>query len=92
MRFNTEVFKSNLPRRAIIVYAYLYGRVNAQGYCWPSSNCIARECGMSQRTVFRAINDLREAGFIITHKRKRSDGGYGSLLFQFPDITAKSAK
>lgn len=56
-------------------YAYLVGRsllrhANKQGQCWPSHATIAEELGCSDRTVGRAVGQLRDLGLIAWQQRK----------------------
>ena len=72
----------NLPHRAIVVYYYLCDRVNKEGECWPAVPTIAREINLSEKTVRRAIHDLRKAKIIETVQRYRTKGGKSSLQFK----------
>lgn len=76
-----ELFKMDLPHRAISVYLYLCSRCNKAGTCWPSIPTIARELHLSESTVRRALSDLRSAGLIKTEQRYRENGGKSSLCF-----------
>lgn len=72
----------DLSHRAAVVYYYLCERVNKEGECWPSVPTIAREIKLSEKTVRRAILDLRKAKLIQTEQRYRTKGGKSSLLFK----------
>lgn len=76
------IYKSGLPRRAMIVYVYLYDRKNAANQCWPSVRRIAKDLDISMRTVNRAIKDLKNAGYISTTHRIKKDGSWGSNLYE----------
>ncbi len=76
-----EDYHSDLPHRAVTVYAYLADRANKDGECWPAIPTIARELKLSQSTVRRALRDLRKEGLIQTEQRYRNHGGKSSLLF-----------
>ena len=75
------LYRSDLPHRARAVYIYLADRANRNGECWPAIPTIAKELRLSQSTVRRALRDLREAGWITTEQRLRSNGGKSSLLY-----------
>lgn len=79
-RFNF-LYRMDLPHRAVSIYIYLADRANKDGQCWPSIPTIARELKLSQSTVRRALQDLRNAGLIEAKQRYRSKGGKSSLLF-----------
>jgi len=81
----TDLYRLNLPHRAISVYLYLSARANSAGICWPSVSTISKDLRMSESTVHRAINDLRKAAVIQTVQRFRENGGYSSLTFQLSD-------
>lgn len=75
------LYELELPSRAIAVYQYLFLRANKNGQCWPSVSRIARDLKLSERTVRRALTDLRKAGVIETEQRYRYNGGKSSLLY-----------
>lgn len=77
----TDLYRLNLPHRAISVYLYLSARANSSGICWPAISTIARDLKLSESTVHRAINDLKKAGLIKTEQRYRENGGCSSLLY-----------
>ena len=51
-----EIYKTNLPHRAIAVYLYLESRANKDRICYPAIGTIARELHLSVSTVKRAID------------------------------------
>ncbi|MFT8314989.1 MAG: helix-turn-helix domain-containing protein [Clostridium sp.] len=77
-----KVYKSNLPSRAKQIMFYLINRANAEGTCFPSVRTIARDCGVSERTVQRTMKVLLEAGFVIKDNRYRDNGGQSSNLYK----------
>lgn len=66
----------SLPDAATMKVAlYISERQNrpgSTGWAWPSAATIAKKCGISRSTVFRAISRLQEVGFIDQLK----PGGY----------------
>ncbi|TYQ17863.1 UNVERIFIED_CONTAM: Transcriptional regulators [Acetivibrio alkalicellulosi] len=76
-----KVYKSNLPSRAKQIMFYLINRANIEGTCFPSIKTIARDCGVSDRTVQRTIKILVESGFIKKNSRYREKGGQTSNLY-----------
>ena len=76
------LYQSELPHRAISVYAYLSDRANKNGECWPAIPTIAKELKLSESTVRRALRDLRKAGLLTTEQRYRSNGAKSSLCFK----------
>lgn len=81
MRRFTELYRMDLPHRAIAVYIYLADRANKDNVCWPSIPTIAKELKLSESTTRRALGDLRKAGLIQTKQRYRENGGNSSLLY-----------
>jgi predicted transcriptional regulator len=82
MKKLTELYRMDLPHRAISVYAYLADRAGKKTTCWPSIPTIAKELRLSESTTRRALNDLRKAGLIQTEQRHRENGGNSSLLYE----------
>ena len=77
-----EIYKTNLPHRAIAVYLYLESRANKGRSCYPAIGTIARELHLSVSTVKRAITDLEREGFLRKKQRWRENGGRSSLLYE----------
>ena len=82
MRNFSELYRMDLPHRAISVYIYLADRANKDGICWPSIPTISKDLKLSESTTRRAVNDLRKAELVKTVQRYRENGGNSSLLFQ----------
>ena len=72
----------DLTARAISVYEHLLLRSNQDGQCWPAVPTIARELQLSEKTIRRAINDLKAKGLLTTEQRYRRSGAKSSLMFQ----------
>ena len=88
MRKLQEIYDDqNLTHRAKTVYLYLSDRADVLRKCWPSIGTIARELALSRSTVQRAIQDLREQGYLETQQRWRENGGKSSLLFRLQNHT-----
>ena len=82
MRNFTELYRMDLPHRAISVYRYLADRANKDGICWPSIPTISRDLKLSESTTRRALDDRRKASLIQTEQRYRENGGNSSLLYK----------
>ena len=76
------LFKRDLSHRAVSVYLYLANMVNENNECWPAIPTIARDLKLSQSTVRRGIQDLREEGLLESEQRYRKKGGKSTLLFK----------
>ena len=61
-QFNFIYAEEHLSHREKAVYIYLRDRADASGVCWPGIKTIARELGLSPRTVQRALADLEQHG------------------------------
>lgn len=81
-----DIYRTNLPRRAILVYLYFEDRANKKKECWPSLNTIARDLRISKMTVIRAINDLDREHLITKQSRKRKNGGNTSNLYKLREV------
>ena len=77
-----DIYRQELPHRAVAVYVYLADRTNRQGECWPAISTIARDLKLSPSTVRRALSDLRKAGLLKSEQRYRDNGGKSSLLYK----------
>lgn len=77
-----EIYKTNLPHRAIAAYLYLESRANKDRTCYPAIGTIAKELHLSVSTVKRAITDLEREGFLRKKQRWRENGGRSSLLYE----------
>ena len=62
--FNFIYAEEHLSHREKAVYIYLRDRANVSGVCWPGIKTIARELGLSPRTVQRALADLERRQLI----------------------------
>lgn len=82
MRNYNQLYRLDLPHRAISVYIYLSDRANKDNVCWPSIATISKDLKLSESTTRRALSDLRKAGLIQTEQRYRENGGNSSLLFK----------
>ena len=81
MRKLEQLYRSDLPHRAIAVYLYLQSRAGTDGACWPSVPTIAKHTKLSQSTVHRAIRDLCREGFLTVTERQRASGADSSNLY-----------
>ena len=78
------LYRSELPSRAIAVYMYLADRAGQKGTCFPSVPRIARD--LSERTVQRAILDLKKGGFLRVRGRQRRNGADSSNLYTLTNV------
>jgi Helix-turn-helix domain len=49
---------------ARVVYGLLQARTDRSGHCWPAHRTLAAELGSSERTVARALDELRQGGWV----------------------------
>ena len=85
MGYFNSIYSSDLPHRARAVYMYLKDRTNKDGTCWPSIRTVARELHLSRATVYRALDDLCNAGLLTKENRWRENGGCTSNLYRICD-------
>ena len=67
-----------LSGNALLVLIALVARENRAGECWPSHATLAAEARMSEKSVRRALDELRDAGHVSWVRRHRTDGGQSS--------------
>ena len=79
------MYAAELPHRAVAVYMYLKNRANRQGSCFPAVGTIADDLSLSKRTVYRALDELEQHGFIKRDARWRAKGGRSSSLYTLVD-------
>jgi len=80
-RVLNRVYASGLPGRAKTVMFYLVNRSSRELTCFPAIPTIARETGLSERTVQRALKELCEEGYISKRLRFRKNGGQSSNCY-----------
>lgn len=77
-----KVYASSLPSRAKTVMFYLINRSNKELTCFPAIPTIAKDTGLSERTVQRALNELCVEGYVEKSSRYRENGGQSSNLYR----------
>ncbi len=80
------LYRSDLPSRAIVVYMYLADRAGQKEFCFPGVPRIARDTGLSERTVQRAMCDLKKEGFVRVEERHRTNGAASSNLYTLNNL------
>lgn len=76
-----SVYAADLPHRAVAVYMYLKNRANKDSSCFPAVGTIAKDLSLSKRTVYRALDELEQKGFVKRSARWREKGGRSSSLY-----------
>lgn len=81
-----EIYYLGLKAGEIVIYGYLLHIENRETHqCWPSYKTIGKAVNMSENTVRKYVQGLREKGFIMTEQTKvtLSDGTVrnGTLLY-----------
>ena len=80
-----EIFKGDLRVRIASQGSdgiYVSNRAGKKKECFPSVKTIAKDLRLSKSTVFRALNDLENAGLIEREERYRISGGRSSTLYR----------
>lgn len=71
------VYKSFLKSKFTVYQKLIFLYLKAHGKnCFPAIKTIAKDLGISTRTVMRNIQELRRAGVIIVEKRKGTSNRY----------------
>lgn len=76
-----------LTASAQVVLAALCDRANAAGVAWPTVETIARDHGLGESTVRRALGELVEAGLVLAVRRAGRVSRYVLLTPQAPGGT-----
>ena len=82
MGYFEKVYKADLSHRAKAVYMYLKDHADSEGKCWPGICTIAKELGLSQSTVKRALDELYKAELVAKEHRWRENGSLSSNLYR----------
>ena len=69
---------SRLTAGELRVLICISGHADAEGYAWPAQTLIAEETNLYRSTVNRAIQRLRELGYLDILPRPRRHGHWGS--------------
>lgn len=84
MYFYTKVSSANISPTARSVYRALLQYANRKTWsCFPSINTLARDTGLSARTIRRALQVLEKEDLIIKIPRTRENNGNTSNMYFF---------
>ena len=81
-----RIYYSGVSHRARTVYCYLCDKADKKGQCWPTVMTIALDLAISTRTVYRALKDLEQDGFIIRQKQYIRRGEPAQNLYSLKGI------
>lgn len=70
---SNEIFDSGLSTIAIVVRLFLARCADTKGQCFPSTNTIAEKCGISRASVFNALKELEEKGWVKREQRTKNN-------------------
>lgn len=71
-RVSNEVFSFRLRPITFLVYCYLVKCDNPTYGCFPSKATIARECGISESSVDKAVSELKKRGIVwVEHRHSK---------------------
>lgn len=74
-------YAAKIGIHALGVYVVLVRHLNGDDECWPSTATIAKKLGISQRTVVKAIQTLKDEGLIEITPREQQGKGQISNLY-----------
>ena len=84
MYFYTKVSGTNLSATARTVYRALLRYANRNTWsCFPSIATIAKDTGLSKRTIIRQIALLEKEGLLLKIHRTRENNGNTSNMYFF---------
>ncbi len=81
-KVRADIFELDLTEIETVVYMYLCSCANKDNECYPSINCIAASCGVSQTSVKCAIKKLCGKQLILKSNQFREDGGKRNNLYR----------
>lgn len=82
--FYTKVSSANISPTVRTVYRALLQYANRKTWsCFPSVNTIAKDTGLSTRTVRRSLKVLEHEELILRINRKRENNGNTSNMYFF---------
>ena len=87
-----------LPPNAKLILMAIADAADEEGNCWPKIKTIAKKCGVSQRTVQRALKDFISNNFIsvtarYSHEGRQVSNNYRlSYLNPYPDNLSPSVR
>ena len=85
--YNEIVLNENLSLAAKVIYCVLKIHENKETHdCYPSVKTLAKEAGMSENTVRKAITDLEKLGIIKIKRRKINKKEWESNLYLMQDL------
>lgn len=64
-----------------LVLLKLADSANDDGVCWPSQRTLARECGLTERSIRYKLGKLVNLGLLKIEERRRPDGSKASNLY-----------
>lgn len=71
-----------LPSTHKLVLVVLADMADDAGHCWPSIKTVAKQCGISTRSVRRILRDLEDQRLLTAESRQREDGSRTSNLYR----------
>ena len=75
-----------LPSEKLIL-SILVSHAGRKGACWPAQGTIAREAGLTRKTVWTALKRLESGGLVKSEARKRPEGGKTSKVYKICVVT-----
>lgn len=84
MYFYTKVSSANISPTARSVYRALLQYANRKTWsCFPSVNTLAKDTGLSPRTIRRSLQVLEKEELILRIRRTRENNGNTSNMYFF---------
>ena len=71
-----------VPGGQKLVLLALADHADREGVCWPSVDHLASRCGLTRRTVRKAVAALETAGLVAVERRRGPDGRQLSSVFR----------
>lgn len=76
---NDLITDKNITSNEFRIYAYLLSLYNSKKDCaYPSMKVIAKNLGLSEKTVVNSVNNLTKLGYMVIEKKKGINGNYNT--------------
>ena len=71
-----------------LILSILASHSGRKGACWPAQGTIAKEAGLTRKTVWTALKRLESLGLVKSEHRTRQDGGETSKVYRICEVSA----
>lgn len=77
-------YDSELPPRAILLYAEITALSGARGYCWATNDYFAKLYDVHEKSISRLVSQLEKKGYIQTFQTRNEKGRTDRQIYLTP--------